>query len=229
MEPLNYREIVLRPRRAGYSLEINESSDAIENRTLADDEDNFKGFSKKRMSKSTNDNQKPVAKAVPRQQNAGRLTAKQSTGELEDDNDNGAGDLTPVDSQGHKYFSVIEEGNSVLHDSMVGGKGLNMGAASIDSDTAVNNKNNRKLKRLPQKSEGKDVAFIEDNNFLQSQSFFNESAATPGEGPDERRAKSSLGTAENSAGRLRNRLAGVQKQIQNSSGSNSQQNQLMLI
>lgn len=59
------------------------------------------------------------------------------------------GDLTPVDSQGHKYFSVIEDGSSVMHDSIVGGKG------SIDSDTAVNNKNNRKLKRLPQKSEGK--------------------------------------------------------------------------
>lgn len=114
-----------------------------------------------------------------------------------------------MDSQGHKYFSVIEDGSSVMHDSIVGGKG------SIDSDTAVNNKNTRKLKRLPQKSEGKtpqDVSFIEDNTFLQSQSFFNESAATPAEGQtDERRAKSSLGTAENSAGRLRNRLAGVQK------------------
>jgi hypothetical protein len=86
---------------------------------------------------------------VARQQNAGRLPAKQSTGELDDDNDNNPGDLTPVDSQGHKYFSVIEEGNSVLHDSMVGAKALNMGTASIDSDTAVNNKNNRKLKRLP--------------------------------------------------------------------------------
>ncbi len=57
MEPLNYREIILKPRKPPvYSLEMNESSDAIENRTLADDEENFKGYSKKRMSKSTNDN-----------------------------------------------------------------------------------------------------------------------------------------------------------------------------
>jgi hypothetical protein len=57
MEPLNYREIILKPRKPpGYSLEMNESSDAIENRTLADDEENFKGYSKKRISKSTNDN-----------------------------------------------------------------------------------------------------------------------------------------------------------------------------
>jgi hypothetical protein len=64
------------------------------------------------------------------------------------------------------------------------------------------------------------VAFIEDHNFLQSQSFFNENnEANPGQSLDERRAKSSMGAGDNSAGRLRNKIAGAQKQLQNSSNS----------
>ena len=59
------------------------------------------------------------------------------------------------------------------------------------------------------------VAFIEDNNFLQS-SFLNENGIEVTSNQinalaEERRAKSSLGTADNSASRLRNKLVGAQK------------------
>jgi hypothetical protein len=59
-------------------------------------------------------------------------------------------------------------------------------------------------------NESKDnVAFIEDNNF--SQSFFNDNGEVTNTGVsiEERRAKSSMGNGENSAGRLRNKVAGV--------------------
>ena len=93
------------------------------------------------------------------------------------------------------------------------------GSMSASASNTLNNKKNRKLKRVGQAStqqnESKDnVAFIEDHAFLQSQSFYNENqegAPQPGQSLEERRAKSSMGAGESSAGRLRNKIAGAQK------------------
>jgi len=75
---LNYREIVLRPQRR--ILEMNESSENIENRT--DDGDGR--FSKKRL--STNEKPQLIhGKGAPRQSHTSKGPAKQSTGELDDE------------------------------------------------------------------------------------------------------------------------------------------------
>lgn len=75
---LNYREIVLRPQRR--VLEMNESSDNIENRT----EDGDCRFSKNRL--SGNEKQPLISgKGAPRQLHNTKGPAKQSTGELEDE------------------------------------------------------------------------------------------------------------------------------------------------
>lgn len=88
----------------------------------------------------------------------------QSIGDLDEDEGGGAttqgGDLTPNESGAPKYFSMIEDGQEV------GGTGksvnpmlMMMNMASIDSNSefqsvtasasnAINNKNNRKLKRI---------------------------------------------------------------------------------
>lgn len=75
---LNYREIVLRPQRR--VLEMNESSDNIENRT----DDGEGRFSKKRL--SANEKQPLISgKGVPKQLQNSKGPAKQSTGDIEDE------------------------------------------------------------------------------------------------------------------------------------------------
>jgi hypothetical protein len=95
--------------------------------------------------------------------------------------------------------------------------------ASIDSEfTSVNNKNNRKLKRIDPPAKGGDPpAFIEDNNFMNSQSFSNDNNDSGLDG--ERRAKSSLGHNQSSEqARIRNKVAKNASNI-------SAQNSLMLV
>ena len=152
-------------------------------------------------------------------------------------------ELVPLNSDGnHKYYSVIDDHHQSI--TPMGGGGnradssanqiLMMNMASIDSNSefangsvlashTLNNKKNRKLKRAGpngQQTQPSDtnVAFIDDGQFVQSQSFYNEpngnnsqaDTSITGQGAaDERRAKSSMGNGESSAGRLRNKIAGV--------------------
>ncbi len=142
-----------------------------------------------------------------------------------------------IDEQHHK--SMTPMGGGTRADSSVN-QMMMMNMVSIDSNSefanvsisasnTLNNKKNRKLKRaggpngqqhtLPSDT---NVAFIDDGQFVQSQSFYNEGttnghgnsssqadSSITGQAADERRAKSSMGNGESSAGRLRNKIAGV--------------------
>lgn len=114
---------------------------------------------------------------------------------------------------------MIDDNNSNI---ALNANNLMMNMGSIDSRDAsefnsnvntVNNKNNRKLKKMHQdvpQNSNLPINFIEDQNFMQSQSVLNESAineSNPNIINEERRAKSSLG--ENSATRLRSKLMGA--------------------
>lgn len=119
IEPLDYRSIVYKiPKKLQnkgnkenmeYSIEINESSDAIDNRT---DDDMFKQqqvFQRKRMSKSTNEHSaKHKQQQVSNKKNSAII--HQSIGEFDDEQNNTNEDqLTPNDSAANpKYFSMID-------------------------------------------------------------------------------------------------------------------------
>lgn len=162
IEPLDYKAIIFRqPQRRGKeneSLEINESSELI----MEDDDYKKAMFSRKRLSKSNEQTLKDRAAKHNSQ-------LVKSIAELDEDglNDRTQEDTTP--QADNKYFNMLEEGSNQI--GM-----MNMGSIDSNSEFAtVNNKNNRKLKRLGQHDkEQTPVAFIEDNNFIQSQSFFNE-------------------------------------------------------
>lgn len=150
IEPLDYWAIVFKvPKKSNKendfpqsSLDINNES--IDGAAITDNNDSqiFKKnnggvFQRKRLSKSTNEQQK--------QKSSGKKNTNKSIGELEDDANPNHEDVAPHDA--NKYFSIIDDGMN--ND----GKMMNM--ASIDSNSEfiansnpINNKNNRKLKRI---------------------------------------------------------------------------------
>ena len=95
--------------------------------------------------------------------------------------------MTPT-ADNKYYASILNEDSNITSGAQ--NNQMLMNLASIDSNSeftsvnvsasnTINNKNNRKLKRVQQPNQQSDVkdpsvAFIEDNNFMQSQSFFNE-------------------------------------------------------
>lgn len=169
------------------SIDLGESSEALENRT-EDESTSSHLFNRnpssavqgKRVCKSNNE----TIKALNSNQlkNSGKKSAKELPKNISDS----MGGLTPAEG-GQRYFSMAEEAGLLPDSAVLESKNkaimlLNMGNTSMEAESNgssahVNNKNHRKLKKINQSAnnEGKpDTAFIEDNTFLQSQSFFNE-------------------------------------------------------
>ena len=128
--------------------------------TMMMEDDNGKGakgvFQRKRMSKSTNEQGKKrgSSKKGVVGKSAGEFAEEEQLQDTATNNE----DLTPSHEGAAKYFSsVIEDGHVLMDGSGKNGNAnlLMMNMASIDSNSEfasnpINNKNNRKLKRLPQ-------------------------------------------------------------------------------